>query len=296
MKITGLIVIANSHIVAYEIDNKDCVWITTLKEKFDTKNFKIENAYLNKKNHIIIKNENELPIKEINDIYENDLLIYSSTNKQPPEYYTQTIYEYDYNDKPIKINAEYFYEFQEYGDKFKPLLYGITTGKPITEMRFLFKNISLASINLSNFDTHLVTDMTGMFNYSATHVLDISSFDTSNVTSMRLMFSQCNIQKLDLTSFNMTSTSDLSRMFANSTIGELILPKMETSRLCKADEIFENAEIEILNLKLIDLSTMQNVKNVIKLLYNCKTYVNTIVYENAHNSIEALLTSDWSQL
>ena len=48
---------------------------------------------------------------------------------------------------------------------------------------------SLASLDVSNFDTSLVTDMNQMFNYCENLTsLDISNFDTSSVTDMSYMF------------------------------------------------------------------------------------------------------------
>lgn len=50
----------------------------------------------------------------------------------------------------------------------------------------------LTSLDLSNFDTTKVTNMTSMFEYSPKLTsLDLSNFDTSNVTSMSKMFADC---------------------------------------------------------------------------------------------------------
>lgn len=294
MRITSLIAIENSHIVGYKLDKTDFLWLTELKERIKSKPTKFQNAKLNKYNHIEITDEANLPIEVITDLFESELLIYATSKREAPAYYNKAIFQYNFNEKPIKIDPDYFSEFESNSDKFKPFVF--TNSTPITEMRFLFKNISLINIDLSNLDTRLVVDMTGMFNYVATHVLDVSTIDTSNVTTMRLMFSQCNIQKLDLSSFNMANTTDISRMFANATIGELIMPKINIDHLNEDEGIFEYAEINILNLNLLDLSTVKNIKKIIKILYKCQTRISTIAYKNAHHDIENLLTSDWSKL
>lgn len=294
MQITALITIASSHIVAYELDNKDLIWIAELKNKLQNSNINIKNVELNKFNHIVVEGENNLPQKEIDDIFYHDIMIFNNTKQTPPAYYNQAIFQYDYNGKPMKIDPKFYYDFQQNGYKFKPLIYNKKT--LITEMRFLFKNISIESIDVSNLDTSNITDMTGMFNYSACNSINLSTFDTSNVTTMRLMFSQCNFQKLDLSTFNMLNVMDISRMFANATIAELILPRMSIQTLTSADELFEYSEIGVLNLSAIDLSTISNIKALIKLLFNCKTRISTIVYKNAHDTIDELLTSDWSNI
>lgn len=294
MRITSLVAIENSHIVGYKLNKTDFLWLTELKERIKSKPTKFQNVKLNKYNHIEITDEANLPIEVVTDLFESELRTYSTSKKEAPAYYNKAIYQYDFNEKPIKIDPDYFSEFESNSNKFKPFLYNNDT--PITEMRFLFKNISLVNIDLSNLDTRHIVDMTGMFNYVATHVLDVSKMDTSKVTTMRLMFSQCNIQKLDLSSFNMAATTDISRIFANATIGELILPKINIDHLHEDEGIFEYAEINVLNLNLIDLSTVNNIKKIIKILYKCQTRISTIAYKNAHPDIENLLTTDWSEL
>ena len=51
---------------------------------------------------------------------------------------------------------------------------------------------SLTNINLSNFNTNNVTDMSGMFSgcKSLTNI-NLSNFNTNNVTNMICMFSGC---------------------------------------------------------------------------------------------------------
>ena len=60
-------------------------------------------------------------------------------------------------------------------------------------MRSMFSYCSsLSNLNLSNFNTQNVTDMSRMFSYckSLTNI-DLSNFNTQNVTNMSFMFSWC---------------------------------------------------------------------------------------------------------
>lgn len=294
MKVTALVTIDNSHIVGYMIDKEQFIWLSELKEKLKSRALKLDNVKLNQLNHIEIEDEATLSPVTISDIYDMDLLIYTNSKQVAPFYCDNAIFKYNHNSKPIRIEPMFFSDFEFFADKFKPFMFN--NALPITEMRFLFKNISQVKIDLCNIDTQHVKDMTGMFNYSAAHILDLSPIDTTNVTTMRLMFSQCNILKLDLSTFNMVNVMDISRMFANATIGELILPKISVGNLVRATEIFENAHIDILNLNFLDLSTIENIKAIIKMLYQSKTTISTIVYKNAHSDIETLLTSNWSNI
>ncbi|EHC6582760.1 BspA family leucine-rich repeat surface protein, partial [Listeria monocytogenes] len=77
----------------------------------------------------------------------------------------------------------------------------------------LFNYSATPSLDLSNFDTSQVTDMSYMFNYSATPSLDVSSFDTSNVVSMTGMFRYSAATSLDLSNFNTSQVMNMIEMF-----------------------------------------------------------------------------------
>ena len=54
---------------------------------------------------------------------------------------------------------------------------------------------SLRELNLSNFNTNIVTDMARMFSgFSSLKELNLSNFNTNNVTDMEYMFSGCSDQ------------------------------------------------------------------------------------------------------
>ena len=72
-------------------------------------------------------------------------------------------------------------------------------------MRYMFGGCeSLAKINLSNFKTQNVTDMSEMFRSCKSLVnINLSDFNTQNVTDMELMFAHCySLKNLDLSNFN----------------------------------------------------------------------------------------------
>ena len=82
---------------------------------------------------------------------------------------------------------------------------------------------ALTSINLSNFDTSNVTNMGAMFavgeiltSDSALAALDLSNFDTSKVTNMSSMFFGCSkLTSLDLSSFDTSNVTVMSYMFGD---------------------------------------------------------------------------------
>ena len=104
---------------------------------------------------------------------------------------------------------------------------------------------SLASLDLSSFDTSSVTDMRGMFNdCSSLASLDLSSFDTSKVRYMcdyssdsdrpsEGMFEGCSkLASLDLSSFDTSSVTDMRGMFcACESLASLDLSSFDTSKV-----------------------------------------------------------------
>ena len=74
--------------------------------------------------------------------------------------------------------------------------------KNFTNLNSFFESCTdLISLDLSNFDTSKVTDMSYMFNkcHKLKEIKGINKFNTSNVTNMRVLFQECNeLISLDL--------------------------------------------------------------------------------------------------
>ena len=94
-----------------------------------------------------------------------------------------------------------------------------------TEATIAFLNEDAADMfynfrSLNNLDTSFYTNNTklmySMFSYISASSLDLSNFDTSNVTDMSGLFQYCsNIVTLDLTSFDTSKTTNMFNMFSN---------------------------------------------------------------------------------
>ena len=96
----------------------------------------------------------------------------------------------------------------------------ILNTRGVTNMNSMFKNFggfcgSNITLDVSNFDTRAVTDMSFMFDGCRTlKTLDLSSFDTKNVTDMLCMFQYCEVlTTLDLSSFDTKNVTDMGGMF-----------------------------------------------------------------------------------
>ena len=105
----------------------------------------------------------------------------------------------------------------------------------------IFANDDFTSLDLSNFDTSAVTNMTSMFSgCSGLTSLDLSNFDTSAVTSMNSMFNGCtSLTSLDLSNFDTSAVTSMYSMFQNCTaLTSLDLSNFDTSAVTSMGNMF----------------------------------------------------------
>ncbi len=86
----------------------------------------------------------------------------------------------------------------------------------VTDMSYMFRSCSsLKEIDVSTFDTSNVTSICGMFDgCTSLTKLDLSSFDTSKVTNMGYLVEYCSsLKEINVSSFDTTNARYLIRMF-----------------------------------------------------------------------------------
>ena len=102
---------------------------------------------------------------------------------------------------------------------------------------------NIIEIDLSNFDTSKLTNMSSMFNgCSQLYSLNLSNFDTSNAKYMYNMFDGCSkLISLDLSYFNTERVSNMDSMFKGCSKLEYInLKNFKETNLRYYPDIFEN--------------------------------------------------------
>ena len=140
----------------------------------------------------------------------------------------------------------------------------------VTDMSYMFYYcFSLSSLNVSNFDTSLVTDMSYMFFFcSSLEFLDVSNFNTSLVTNMQSMFEECRkLDFLNLSNFNTSLVTNMERMFDFCLLlSSLDISNFNTSLVKNMYGMFS-----VNKLKSLDLSKFQttSVKNMGWMFHNC---------------------------
>ena len=131
----------------------------------------------------------------------------------------------------------------------------------VTNMSHMFNGMSnLTTLNLSNFNTSNVTNMGGMFfNMTNLTAFNFSNFDTSKVTDMGSMFyGMSSLTTLDLFNFNTSQVMIMGGMFFNmANLTTLNLSNFDTSNVTDMRSMFNG----MTNLASLDISSF-NTKNV----------------------------------
>ncbi len=124
----------------------------------------------------------------------------------------------------------------------------------VTYMAGTFQDCTnLKKIDMSNCDTSNVHSMTYMFaGCSSLTSLDLSDLDTSNVTDMYNMFDNCSsLTSVDLSSFDTSKAEDIAFMFADcSSLTSLDLSNFDTSKVIHMGGMFDGCS----SLTSLDLS------------------------------------------
>ena len=140
---------------------------------------------------------------------------------------------------------------------------GVASDNPnITDMSYMFGDLTSETLDLSNLDTSSVTTMKfmfGGFNGVKVKVLDLSSFNTSKLETMEGMFYRAKAEKIDLSSFDTSNVTDMSGTFARLSATELDLSNFDTSSVTNMLLMFEQSEVIKLDLSSFDTSSVTDM-------------------------------------
>ena len=138
---------------------------------------------------------------------------------------------------------------------------------------------ALSSLDLSNFNTAIVTNMSYMFSDCSTlSSLDLSNFNTAIVTNMSYMFFNCaNLSSLDLSNFNTAIVSDMSLMFGScSTLSSLDLSNFYTKEVRDMSYMFSRCSA-LTTIYASDKFVTSKVQSGISMFSACKNLKGTIL-------------------
>ena len=143
----------------------------------------------------------------------------------------------------------------------------------VTDMSNLFYGCyELISVVLSELKTQEVTNMNSMF-YGCKSLasIDLLNFDTSKVTDMGSMFLGCDkLEFVQLQNFDTSSVTNMNSMFHKcNSLTSIDLFNFNTSKVTNMGSMFEECnKLEFVKLHHFDTSS---VYNMTRMFYNCKS-------------------------
>ena len=160
----------------------------------------------------------------------------------------------------LLIPFNYFYKFPVKG-KYK-IKYSFN--KKIKKCIFMFAEcISLTNIDLSNFDSSSVYNISSMFyDCSSLTNIDFSNFDTKNVYDMEYLFRCCfRLTDIDLSDFNTQNVKYMNSMFRGcNSLKKINLSGFNTENVNRMDYMFYGCS-SLINIDLSSFNT-QNVNDM----------------------------------
>ena len=132
----------------------------------------------------------------------------------------------------------------------------------VTIMRSMFQKCSnIEYLDLSNFDTSKVNDISFMFNCcdKLKKIKGLNKLNTSNVNNMNSMFQNCsNLEYLDLSNFDTSKVKDMGLMFSYCNKLKEIegINKFNTSNVLNMKAMFQHCN----NFENLDLSSFDTSK------------------------------------
>ena len=154
---------------------------------------------------------------------------------------------------------------KESTDEINTSFYNIIDGKYVKNATGLFKNSQAKVIDVSDFNTSYITNMSYMFgNAATTEIKGLEYLNTSGVTDMDSMFggtfkNNNDTQKaiLDLSGFDTKNVKHMQNMFNGSQASSIVVSNFDTSKVTEMYGMFMSTQ----NIRNLDLSSF-NTKNV----------------------------------
>ena len=157
------------------------------------------------------------------------------------------------------------------GDSFDGSTFGPAMSS-VTSLFLAFDNSGLKQINVSNWDTSNVTNMSNTFSHCELLAsVDVSKWNTSKVTNMEGMFVDCNLlASVDVSKWNTSKVTDMASMFSScGTLRSIDVSKWNTSNVTDISGMFFGCG----SLHSVDITgwDTSKVTNMTRLFFNCSS-------------------------
>ena len=157
------------------------------------------------------------------------------------------------------------------GDSFDGSTFGPAMSS-VTSLFLAFDNSALKQINVSNWDTSNVTNMSNTFSHCELLTsVDVSKWNTSKVTNMEGMFADCNLlASVDVSKWNTSKVTDMASMFSIcGALRSIDVSKWNTSNVTDISGMFFGCG----SLHSVDITgwDTSKVTNMTRLFFNCSS-------------------------
>ncbi|MDO4806820.1 MAG: BspA family leucine-rich repeat surface protein [Coriobacteriales bacterium] len=153
-------------------------------------------------------------------------------------------------------------------------LYGLTNGRVVTDMSYMFYQCYALDTNLSDLDTSNVTNMSYMFKGMSFDIVNLADFNTDKATNMEGMFEFCtSLTRVSLAGANTSQVTNMSSMFATCwNLVEFRLGYADTSRVTTMASMFDGCE----RLERVDFSGADTarVTDMSRMFSSCEKLAN----------------------
>ena len=143
---------------------------------------------------------------------------------------------------------------------------GSFDAKLVTNMKQMFYQTGLTSLDLSNWEIRDVENMEMMFAESENlqFITFPGTFDAKLATNMKQMFYQTGLTSLDLSSWQAQNVLDMESMFNSTTALEtLTFPSVfDLKKLITAENMFKDSRVASLNLSNWEIDVLDNVQGM----------------------------------
>lgn len=140
----------------------------------------------------------------------------------------------------------------------------------IRRMKFLFSSFCGDKLDLTEFDTTGVENMSDMFSLIKLKGIDLSNFDTSKVEDMSFMFNSCRyLEEIDISSFDTSKVERMDYMFDNCRkLTNINFGNMNVKQVLDMSSMF----MCCVNLRELDLSkwNINDEVNLVAMFDYCK--------------------------
>ena len=167
------------------------------------------------------------------------------------------------------------------------------------DMNSMFRNMSsLTTLDLSDFDTSQVTNMSYMFfNASSLTLLNLSNFDTSQVMNMDSIFrGMINLTTIDLSNFDTSKVEDMSSMFFDvRNLTTLDLSNFNTSRVTDMGFMFYGmSSLTSLNLSNFNTGNVTDMSFMFAQTHKLKTLNLGHLNTSRVTTMEKMFSNMWA--